>query len=282
MSKRNLPAVSIGARANERTHLSTEALNRWNPAVRSAAEDAEGETTISVLDVIGETWFGEGVSSKRVAAALRAIGDRDVTVIINSPGGDYFEGLAIYNMLREHPAEVTVKILGMAASAASVIAMAGDRVEIARAGFLMIHNCWVMAAGDRHALTDVAEWLLPFDEAAIDIYNARTGIDAAELGKMLDRETWIGGRTAVDKGFADSLLASDEVGTAQNTLRDAPEMVAKHKLDTLLAKSGIPRSERRALLAALNGGMPGAAPTGMPGAAVETQVSDLLATLKSI
>ncbi|MBN0106041.1 Clp protease ClpP, partial [Pseudomonas aeruginosa] len=85
-------------------------------------------------------WTGEGVTAKRIAGALRAIGgDVDVTVNINSPGGDVFEGLAIYNLLREHKGKVTVRVLGLAASAASFIAMAADEVKIARAGFLMIH-----------------------------------------------------------------------------------------------------------------------------------------------
>ena len=139
----------------------------------------------------------------RISAALRSIGKSDVVVTINSPGGDYFEGLAIYNLLREHPAKVTIKIVGIAASAASVIAMAGDDVQIARAGFVMIHNTWVVAMGDRHQLRDVADWLEPFDQMAVDIYAARSGLKAAELGKMLDRETWIGGADAVEKGFAD-------------------------------------------------------------------------------
>ena len=100
-------------------------LIRWNSGVKAASED---DNTISILDPIGEDWYGNGVTSKRVSAALRAIGKTDVTVSINSPGGDYFEGLAIYNLLRDHPAKVTVKIVGIAASAASVIAMAADEV----------------------------------------------------------------------------------------------------------------------------------------------------------
>ncbi|MFT2622165.1 head maturation protease, ClpP-related, partial [Escherichia coli] len=76
----------------------------------------------------------------------------------NSPGGDMFEGLAIYNLLREHEGEVNVKVLGLAASAGSVIAMAGDTVQIARAGFLMIHNAWVVAMGNRNDLRELAAW----------------------------------------------------------------------------------------------------------------------------
>ncbi|KLB48562.1 peptidase, partial [Xanthomonas euvesicatoria] len=104
-----------------------------------------------------------GVTARRVAGALRAMGKGPVTVNVNSPGGDMFEGLAIYNLLREHDGEITVKVLGLAASAASIIAMAGDTVQIARAGFLMIHNAWVMAVGNRNDLIEVADTLKPFD-----------------------------------------------------------------------------------------------------------------------
>lgn len=282
MSNRKLPQAEIAARPGLRTEMMPSALSRWNPDVH-AADEKDADASISILDVIGEDWWtGEGVSSKRIAGALRAIGKRDVTVNINSPGGDYFEGLTIYNMLREHPAKVTVKILGIAASAASVIAMAGDDVQIARAGFLMIHNTWVVAMGDRHAFRDVADWLEPFDQSAIDIYAARTGLAEKDLGKMLDRETWIGGADAVDKGFADSLLPSDEVSTKPaNRVEDRP-VAAAHKMDTLLARAGVSRSERRELLAALKGGMPGAASTGTQDAAVIAEVESLLASARSM
>lgn len=280
MSKRKLPLAEIAARPGLRTEVMPSALDRWSPEVHAAAD--EQENSISILDVIGQDFWGEGVTSKRISAALRAIGKNDVVVNINSPGGDYFEGLAIYNMLRDHPAKVTVKILGIAASAASVIAMAGDEVQIARAGFLMIHNTWVIAMGDRHQLRDVADWLEPFDQAAIDIYAARTGLEPKDLGKMLDRETWIGGAEAVDKGFADSLLPSDEVATSAKN-EAGRQVAAMHKFDALLARAGVSRSERRDLLAALKGGMPSAAPTGMQdAAAITAEVEDLLASIRSI
>ncbi|KQX55469.1 MULTISPECIES: head maturation protease, ClpP-related [unclassified Ensifer] len=281
MTMRDLPAANVAIRPGLRSELSPSALDRWNVDIRAAAKD-EGENTISILEPIGADWYGEGVTAKRIASALRAIGKKDVVATINSPGGDYFEGLAIYNLLREHPAKVTVKIVGIAASAASVIAMAADEVQIARAGFLMIHNTWVVAAGDRNALRDVADWLQPFDLAAVDIYAARTGMDPKEIGRMLDRETWIGGADAVDKKFADSLLAADELDAKAKNSTEAKPVAAAHKVDTLLARLNVPRSERRELIQALKGGMPGAAATGRQDAAVISEVEDLLASLKSI
>lgn len=277
MTLRILPSAAVGIRPGLHSKVTARAFNNWNPDIRQAAGTTETiENTISVLDVIGNDAWGEGVTAKRVAAALRSIGDRDVVVNINSPGGNYFEGLAIYNTLREHKAKVTVKILGVAASAASVIAMAADEVQIARAGFLMIHNAWVVAEGDRHQLREVADFLEPFDAAAVDIYVARSGMDAKDVAKMLDRETWIGGAEAVEKGLADALLSSDAVVASAQNSAAAKTRVAAHRVDDLLAQLNVPRSERRDLIAALKGGMPGAASTGMHEAAVLSEVNDLL------
>ncbi|ABA78219.1 Clp protease ClpP [Rhodobacter sphaeroides] len=279
MSMRDLPKAEVSAKPGIRSDVNVKALQRWNPDVRSAAE--EGDASISILEVIGQDFWGDGVTAKRISGALRAIGDRDVVVNINSPGGDFFEGLAIYNALREHPAKVTVRVLGVAASAASVIAMAGDEIRIARAGFLMIHNTWVLAAGDRHALTEVAQWLEPFDAVSADIYAARSGIDAKKISAMLDRETWISGGQAVEQGFADGLLSADELD-----LSDADEgrasARAERKFDVLASKAGVSRSEARELLAALKGSKPGAAPASMHDAAVAAEVRNLLNFAKTI
>lgn len=241
--KRQLPAAYNGAPSpGVRFDLSPRALEKWNPAIKAAASD---DNTITIFDVIGtDYWTGEGVTAKRIAAALRAIGDKPVTVLVNSPGGDMFEGLAIYSLLREHPAEVTVKVLGLAASAASIIAMGGDTVQIARAGFLMIHNAWIYAAGNRHEFREYADYLEPFDRSMADIYAARTGMEFEEIQTIMDAESWIGGSDAIEQGFADSLLASDEIETGE-----ASQARAAVKLDIALAKAGMPRTERKKLLA---------------------------------
>ncbi|MCK1684258.1 Clp protease ClpP [Bradyrhizobium sp. 147] len=279
MSNRDLPKASFNVRGDLRTVITPKALERWRPEVK-AADSGEDPATISILDVIGQDWMGNGVTASRISAILRNIGKRDVVVNINSPGGDYFEGLAIYNLLRDHPAKVTVKILGVAASAASVIAMAGDEVQIARAGFLMIHNTWIVAMGDRNALREAADWLEPFDQVAVDIYAARTGLEPKAIAKMLDRETWIGGTEAVDKNFADGFLPADAVTeTAKQAAGQA--LKAEFRIDEILARAGVPRSERRNLVAAMKGGTRDAAATDTPSAVVD-QVHDLLQRMKAI
>lgn len=249
MDRKNKPAARVNAPVRSlRFDLSPKALDRWNPAIRAAAAS---DTTINILDIIGEDWWtGEGVTSKRIAEQLGDIGNADVDVLINSPGGDMFEGLAIYNLLREHPGQVHIKVLGLAASAASVIATGGDDVRIARAGFFMIHNAWTFAAGNRHDFRSYADYLEPFDEAMADIYVAHTGIELATIQTMMDGETWIGGSAAVDKGFADSLLASDEIGSGE----DRPAAHAARRVENALRASGMPRSEAKRLISELKAG----------------------------
>ncbi|HSH42872.1 MAG TPA: head maturation protease, ClpP-related, partial [Arenicellales bacterium] len=164
MTIKRLPGVpEARPRMDVRSFVSPNALNRWDSSIRAAADD---ERSISVYDVIGQDfWTGEGVTAKRIAGALRHMGEGPVTVNVNSPGGDMFEGIAIYNLLREHPGEVTIKVLGLAASAGSVIAMAGDTIQMSRASFMMIHNAWVIAMGNRHELREIADFMEPFDRA---------------------------------------------------------------------------------------------------------------------
>lgn len=281
MSKRDLPAAPrLSVRMPMSFDPSPQALERWNPSVQAAA-DKDADNTISIFGEIGENWFtGEGVTAKRVAAALRSIGaEKDVVVNVNSPGGNFFEGLAIYNLLREHKGDVTVKVLGLAASAASFIAMAGDRVEIARAGFLMIHNTWIVAVGDRNDLRAAADMIEPFDEAMADIYAARSGKDAKEIARMMDKETFISGSQAVDQGFADTLLGADEIDEAEPSAAHHA-VVALHRLDVVLAKAGTPRAQRRKMIQELRDTQNAVAP-GTPSAAADPAVSqETLAALQ--
>ncbi|EMV0163808.1 head maturation protease, ClpP-related [Klebsiella variicola subsp. variicola] len=270
MSKKQLPVAPAG-RPCARVTCETlpSALDRWDGGIKAATTD---DNTISVFDVIGQDYWGEGITAKRIAGALRTMNGADVTVNINSPGGDMFEGLAIYNLLREYEGHVTVKVLGIAASAASIIAMAGDDIQIGRGAFLMIHNCWLYAMGNRHDFAELAQSLEPFDTAMADIYAARSDLDIAAVQKLMDAESYIGGSDAVAKGLADSLLSADAVSDG-----DESPAAALRKLDALLAKTNTPRSERRKLIKALTGNTPGAVtdPDGKPGAAEDIKPETL-------
>lgn len=266
MSLRNLPDIKALDMPALDFAPDDTVMARWNPAVRAAVE-GDGNV-ISIYDVIGADLFGDGgVTTKRVAAALRRIGDQDVTVNINSPGGDFFEGTGIYALLREHPRKVTVKIMGLAASAASVIAMAGDEVLISEVGFMMVHNAWAIALGNRHDFRDAADRLEPFDDAMASLYAARAGVDKSEAASWMDAETWFNGGQAVEAGLADGLLGSDETTEAGD---DAPRsLAAQRRVEAILTRQGMPRSERKRLFSEMKGYMPGAvAEGGKPGAAV--------------
>jgi ATP-dependent Clp protease protease subunit len=252
MSLRTLPQIrAFDELAGLAWEPPADAIDRWTAGVRAAAGDQA--QTIDILDVIGQDpWSGGGVTARRISGALRSIGaTTDVVVNINSPGGDAFEGIAIYNMLREHKARVSVNVLGMAASAASIIAMAGDDILIGRAAFLMIHDTWAVAIGNRHDMTKAAEALGTFDAALADVYAARSGQDQKAIAKMMDAETWLNGSKAVELGLAtglldDAAIATDPAARAgANGVRD---------LDTYLARHNVPRSERRALLRGLKSG----------------------------
>lgn len=231
-----------------RFELSPRALDAWNPSLRAAVENTDN--TITIYGVIGDDgWYGEGVTLNRIDAALRYIGDKPVTVYINSPGGDMFEGIAIYNRLIEHSQEITVKVIGIAASAASIVAMAGSERLVARSAFLMIHNCWSYFVGNRHDLRAIADQLEEFDKAMCGVYVDTCELDDETVQAMLDAETYLSGNTAVEKGFATGILDGSEVRTA--TDEPAAQANAMRQLDAALAKSGMPRSERRKLLAEL-------------------------------
>lgn len=260
MSIKDLPAAPAGRPcAAVSSYVAPRALDRWDASVR-AAIDEDGDRTISMYDVIGYDWYtGEGVTAKRIASALRSMGPGPVTVNVNSPGGDMFEGLAIYNLLREHDGEVTIKVLGLAASAASIIAMAGDTVQIARAGFLMIHNCWVIAQGNRHDLREFADTMEPFDAAMADIYVARSGQDLQEVKRQMDGETWIGGSQAIEQGYADELLPSDQLGKADTKASSS----AVRRIEAALRAQGLPRSEAQRLISDLKSSLSDSAGSGV-------------------
>lgn len=260
MSKRNLLPVA-NFNAKEKGGVSPLAFDRWNPAIKASDEN---DNTIGIYDPIGyDYWDDSGVTAKRISAALRSLDGADVVVNINSPGGDVFEGLAIYNLLREYKGHVTVRVLGVAASAASFIAMAADEIQIARAGFFMIHNAWTGVWGNRNDLRETADFLEQIDDTIADIYHVRSGLSMDELKADMDKERWINGRDAIDSGFADAFLPSDVV--VEDTKNFTKEKVAAHKADILLAKAGLSRSSRRELIQDLKG-TPGATNQATPSA----------------
>lgn len=148
----------------------------------------------------------DATSPNSVHSQLMAANGDDLEVEINSPGGSVFDGSEIYTALKEYPANVVVKVVGMAASAASLIAMAGNKVLMSPTAQMMIHNASMPADGDYRAMDHASEWLQKTNETARNAYKLKTGIDDAELKAMMDHETWMTPADAVQKGFADEVM----------------------------------------------------------------------------
>lgn len=152
-----------------------------------------------------ESWFDDDVTPKLFRDELFAE-KGDITIWINSPGGDCVAAAQIYNMMMEYPGNVTVKIDGIAASAASVIAMAGTRVLVSPISILMIHNPMTAAMGDTIEMQKAIAMLDEVKESIINAYEIKTGKSRAKLSRLMDAETWMDAHTAIDMGFADEIL----------------------------------------------------------------------------
>lgn len=166
---------------------------------------ARGQKSAEVLiyDPIGADWYGNGVTAKKFRDDLAAMGDvSEIIVRINSPGGEVFDGLSIYNTLKEHPASVTVHVDGLAASIASVIAMAGDRIVMGEGAMFMVHSPWTVAMGNADNMRETADMLDKVEVGLVDAYVSRTGKTRAVVQKWMEGETWFTRDEAIDAGLA--------------------------------------------------------------------------------
>jgi len=215
---------------------------------------------VAELTIYDEIGFG-GVTAKDVKAGLATLSAKTINVGINSPGGDVFDGVAIFNLLREHPARIEVTVDGLAASAASVIAMAGDTITVADGAFLMIHNAWALTIGNAEDHEKMIGALRKIDSALLSIYVGRTGGDPHAIQRMMTAETWLTGDEATRLGFADgtsknkptSVSAAFDLGVFSNVpdqLRQKPQHKAasnvgltRKDLERILRNEGCSRSE---------------------------------------
>jgi ATP-dependent Clp protease protease subunit len=183
-------------------------MKRWFEINNAAGTD---EAEILVYGDIG----GYGVDAQQFVKDLGEISASTIHCRVNSLGGDVFDGFAIYNALRRHPANVVTHVDGIAASAASYIALAGDEVRIARNGYLMIHNPWAIVAGDAQDLQSEAEVLNKLSASIAEIYCNQSGKSAAEVQAWMTAETWFSAQEAIDNGLADALDGESEAAPAE-------------------------------------------------------------------
>lgn len=172
---------------------------------------ADDRAEILIYDEIGEDLWGGGIAAERFVTDLQAIKAPHIDVRINSVGGSVFEGNAIYNALARHPGRVETYIDGIAASIASVIAMAGQKIHIAANAFLMIHNPHGVVWGEAADMRKMADTLDTVRGSLVGTYARRTGLDAAQIEAWMDAETWFDAEEAVEHGFADEIVEGREI-----------------------------------------------------------------------
>ena len=215
----------------------------WNWTNQTPTE-TEPEQRILTLNgtIAEESWFDDDITPQLFREELNA-GSGDITVWINSPGGDCVAAAQIYNMLMDYRGSVTVKIDGIAASAASVIAMAGTRVLVSPVSMLMIHNPATMAMGDAAEMQKAIAMLDEVKESIINAYEIKTGMSRAKLSHLMDAETWMDAHTAVDLGFADEIMTRPADAGAENHVTGpmlfSRAAVTNHLMDKLAAKCRI-------------------------------------------
>ena len=213
-----------------------------------------------------ESWFDDDVTPQLFKDELMS-GSGDITVWINSPGGDCVAAAQIYNMLMDYKGNVTVKIDGIAASAASVIAMAGTKVLMSPVSMLMIHNPMTAAFGDCGEMQKAIEMLGSVKDSIINAYEIKTGLSRARLSHLMDAETWMDANKAVELGFADEVMTRAEQtedivaptvsmlyskANAVNSLMEKiakkcaidPKPIQKHRADDLLERLNLIKNWR--------------------------------------
>ncbi|MFQ9432003.1 Clp protease ClpP [Faecalicoccus pleomorphus] len=190
----------------------------WNWKSRKTLNQSNEEVAERILELHGtiaeESWFDDDVTPQLFKDELNA-GSGDITVWINSPGGDCVAAAQIYNMLTQYKGNVTVKIDGIAASAASVIAMAGNTVLMSPVSMMMIHNPATFAFGDHAEMQKAIDMLAEVKESIINAYVIKTGLTRAKLSHLMDAETWMDANKAIELGFADDIITRAE--TKPNT-----------------------------------------------------------------
>ncbi|MBZ5566576.1 MAG: Clp protease ClpP [Acidobacteriia bacterium] len=197
-----------------------------------SAQANAGELVLEVYDIIGEDCFGQGICAKQVSEAIAAAGNFDrVTLSINSPGGDLFEGVAIYNILKGCGKPVSAKVIGLAASAASLIACAGDEVTMGLGTQYMLHEAMAIEAGYAADMRKMADTLDSVTNSAADIYVAKTGMAKDKILAMMAAETWMGSEEACTKGFADACSKTQAMASTRSfdlsVFKNAPAELSK-------------------------------------------------------
>jgi len=205
----------------------------------------EGERTLFLNgEISDETWYGDEVTPKLFKDELEGA-DGNITVWINSPGGDVFAAAQIYNMLMDYKGNVTVKINGLAASAASVIAMAGTEVYMSPVAMMMIHNPMTVAIGDTEEMKKAISMLDEVKESIMNAYEIRTGLNRTKISHLMDAESWFNAKKAVELGFADKILFEGDLGNEKEENKLEAVMFSRTAVTNSLLSKLIPKAEEK-------------------------------------
>lgn len=233
----------------------------WGKSLKNsdwyAIDTSEGQTEVLIYDVIGWPF----IDANTFARDFNRITSSEITVGINSPGGDVFDGTAIFNTIENHPARIITRIDGIAASMASIIALAGDEIQIASNAYYIMHNPWSFAFGDYRDFQKQADLLERIAGTLAKTYSEKTAIDIEEAQAMMDDETWIIGQELVDQGFADKVIDSKKASAKfdLSMYANAPDKITgkpvknpiktEREFEQLLTQdAGFSRSQARAIM----------------------------------
>lgn len=227
---------------------------------RMTAQD-DGEASIQIYDAIGG-FMGEGVSAKQFSQDLKALGKvKNLNLHINSPGGDVFEAQAIYSQLKTHKAKKTVHIDGLAASAASIVAMAGDEILMPENAMMMIHNPFGLAVGESADMRRVADRLDKVKDTMLSVYARKTGLTPDHISDLLNEETWMTAEEAVDLGFADHLAEPVKIAASFDLSRFKNVPQAFHSLPKPSTKGERTMSQEQPTTTDVQANVPAPAPS---------------------
>lgn len=216
---------------------------------------SEDNTEIMIYDVIG--WPFNDASE--LVSSLSTMQDKKITVRINSPGGDVFDAVSIFNALQSHKSKVTTRIEGLAASSASFLALAGKEVQAYPNTMIMIHDPWVCVAGNQYELRETADILEKLAGQMVDIYASNSNIGKKEIKEMMKAETWFTAKEAKEKGLVDTIIDEKAVKaqfdlsmfahTPDDLITEAHDEPAIRKYEKALRDAGASKSEAKAILA---------------------------------
>lgn len=193
---------------------------------------------ITIYGVIGTSWWNDAVSAKDIDNAIKAAGSNDIVINLNSPGGDAFDGIAIFNRLKRHEGKVTIHVDGWACSAASVIAMAADELTMGLGSMMMIHEASNIVWGTKSDMRKEADVLEELEEGIIDIYMTKANVTREEIREKVNAETWFSAKKAVEIGFANKAEGNEPSEPTNNVdLDDGKKLSIINDLKNILNKN---------------------------------------------